>query len=173
MWESHTNQIDLFLELQKSASRYPLLCSSYGLNCLHQLTLTIKKGKIISKNVRFTKLWLTCAWPPVYTRLQSPTTWRRTKSQTRWTSGEDPQPASQPCCLKCVASGLWSTCQKSWPILTTQEDQIKQSAAALVSIWCIVNWVLSQTRHFYCDYVAIQSKNMKKGQVESPEYVKM
>lgn len=87
--------------------------------------------------VCFTKLWLTCAWPPVYTHLQSPTTWRRRKSQTIWTSGEDPQPASQPCCLKCVVSGLWSTCQKSWPILKAQRDQIKQAAQALINIWSI------------------------------------
>lgn len=51
------------------------------------------------------------------------------KSQTRWTSCEDPQPASQPCCSKYAASGLWSTCQRSWSNLTRQEDAIAEQFA--------------------------------------------
>lgn len=79
-------------------------------------------GKLKAKLLCFNKLWLTCALPPACVCPQSPTTWRRMKSRTRWTSCEDPRPASPPCCLKYAASGPWSTCQKSWSNLTRQED---------------------------------------------------
>lgn len=67
------------------------------------------------------------------------------KSPTRWTSCEDPQPASPPCCLKYAASGLWSTCQTSWPNLTRQ---IERSAHNSWQTACPLQIRLSETTHY-------------------------
>lgn len=97
------------------------------------------------------------------------------KSQTRWTSCEDPQPASPPCCLKYAASGLWSTCQKSWSNLTRQEDKYEQFTQQLANRLSTTNWTIFGAIHLYPHpiYLASRDKDKKSGQVRDSTLWKM